>query len=127
MFTIPLFPAVRLALILIIFLISPCSFGQGKVVHLVLFKLKPGIEKSETRFQAILSEMEKIPSKIPAIKEWKFGENFSERAIAYDLGLYCTFSSRQELQIYLTHPAHVNLGKQLAEIADWHIADFEIP
>lgn len=114
-------------IIFLFLLLSIQSFGQGKVAHLVLFKLKPGIEKSDTRFQAILSEMKKMPDKIPAIKEWKFGENFSERPIAYDAGLYCTFSNHQELQNYLKHPAHVALGKQLAEIAEWHIADFEIP
>lgn len=127
MLSLRLFPAVCLVLFFSIILISHSSFGQGKVIHLVLFKLRPGIEKSDARFRAILAEMEKFPTKIPAVKEWKFGENFSERPIAYDLGLYCTFSNRQELQNYLTHPAHVNLGKQLAEIADWHIADFETP
>jgi hypothetical protein len=53
------------------------------------------------------------------------GENFSQRPIAYDFGLYVVFPSRKKLQNYLTHPAHVEAVEAWKEIADWNIVDYE--
>lgn len=103
------------------------TFGQKKVAHVVLFKLKQGISKEDPRFVACLETMKTLPQKIPQIQEFSCGKNFSDRPVAFEAGLYSTFASRADLQTYLNHPAHKEAANALKEIADWNIADYEIP
>lgn len=117
----------RILLTLIFLAIYTASFGQAKVAHLVLFKLKPGINKSDPRFLACLETMKNLPSKIPQILAFSCGENFSDRSVAFDAGLYSTFVNKSDLQVYLNHPSHQDAAKAMKEIAEWNIADFEIP
>lgn len=115
----------KAALLLICTLISLASYAQIEITHLVLFKLKPGITKSDDRYKAAVKALEALPKSISFISDWRAGENFSTRPIAYDYGLCVVFESKQALQDYLTHPAHVSAANLWKEIADWNIADFE--
>ncbi|HOY94932.1 MAG TPA: Dabb family protein [Catalimonadaceae bacterium] len=113
--------------VLILFLLSffTHGFSQGPVTHLVLFKLKPGILKSDTRYKEAVRMLNALPRKIPFIADWSAGENFSTRPIAFDYGLHVVFDSKKDLQNYLTHPAHVEAANAWKEIAEWNIADYE--
>ncbi|HRH33443.1 MAG TPA: Dabb family protein [Catalimonadaceae bacterium] len=103
------------------------SSGQSKVVHLVLFKLKPGILTTDPRLTACLDTLKNLPTKIPQIQEFTCGKNFSDRSVAFDVGLYSTFASKADLHLYLNHPAHQSAAKAMKEIAEWNVADYEIP
>lgn len=92
--------------------------------HLVLFKLKPGISRTDSRVVEGINSMKELKSKIKEIKVLECGPNFSERPIAVDIGLYTLFASKEDLEIYLKHPAHQELVKNWKELADWTIADF---
>jgi len=101
------------------------TFGQKQVTHLVLFKLKPGILKTDKKYKEALIKLKELPRKISDIEDFSLGENFSQRPIAYDFGLYVVFPSRKKLQNYLTHPAHMEAVEAWKEIADWNIVDYE--
>lgn len=114
-------------LILLLLFVGSTSvgFSQGQVTHLVLFKLKPGILKSDPRYKEAVMLLNSLPRKIPFIADWSAGENFSTRPIAYDFGLHVVFDSKKDLQNYLTHPSHVEAADAWKEIAEWNIADYE--
>ena len=100
------------------------SKAQERVHHLVLFKLKPGIEKTDERFRAAIVLVQELPKEIPQIIDLRAGENFSERPIAADYGLLVLLANDKALQAYLEHPAHKAAVAVWKEIADWTIADF---
>ena len=100
------------------------SYAQEGVHHLVLFKLKPGIEKTDERFRAAIVLLQELPKEIPQIIDLRAGENFSERPIAADYGLMVLVANDKALQAYLEHPAHKAAATAWKEIADWTIADF---
>ena len=112
-------------LLLFQFAFTFMGFCQGQVTHLVLFKLKPGILKSDPRYKEAVTLLNALPRKIPFIADWSAGENFSTRPIAFDFGLHVVFDSKKDLQNYLTHPAHVEATNAWKEIAEWNIADYD--
>lgn len=112
-------------LLLLLFSFFIHGYSQGPVTHLVLFKLKPGIQKSDSRYKEAVVMLNALPRKIPFIADWSAGENFSTRPVAFDYGLHVVFDSKKDLQNYLTHPAHVEAANAWKEIADWNIADYE--
>jgi len=109
----------------ILFCFSLPIHAQKQVTHLVLFKLKPGITKTDDRYKLALEKLKILPRKISDMKDCNMGENFSQRPIAYDFGLSVVFSSRKKLDQYLNHPEHLEVVTAWKEIADWHIVDFE--
>lgn len=98
--------------------------AQEGLHHLVLFKLKPGISKSDQRFEEAVSLLKEMQKEIPAIIDMRAGENISGRPIAVDFGLMVMVANEKSLQTYLEHPAHKAVVAAWKEIADWTIADF---
>lgn len=110
--------------LLIAFALTFSTHAQEGVHHLVLFKLKPGVEKTDERFRAAIILLQELPKEIPQIIDLRAGENFSERPIAADYGLMVLLANDKALQAYLEHPAHKAAVAIWKEIADWTIADF---
>lgn len=113
---------------IILFLLSihlPAAQAQTPIVHLVLFKLKADVSKESPAYQTAFQLLKTLPQKIKGIQDWSFGENFSTRPIACDVGLYAVFDSKKALNDYLTHPAHIEAVNAWKEIATWNIADYE--
>ena len=100
------------------------SFGQSRIHHLVLFKLKPGILNEDSRFTRAISLLEGLPKEIPEILEFRAGPNFSNRPIASDYGLMVVLADEENLKKYLEHPSHKAVAAAWKEIAEWSIADF---
>lgn len=74
------------------------------IEHVVLFRWKPGtpaaaLEELGRAFRA-------LPGKIPAIKDYAFGPNFSERSGGHTHILVSRFASHADLDAYLDHPEH---------------------
>lgn len=116
---------VFLIITLLFFSLLGKVLAQKQVTHMVLFKLKPGVLKSDERYKNCLRQLKELPSKISEIQDWDSGENFSDRPVAYDVGLIAEFKSRKDLAKYLAHPDHVAAVNAWKEIADWNIVDFE--
>ncbi len=74
------------------------------VLHIVLFKWKPGTTQDQR--DEIHSVLRSLESRIPGIREIQCGENFSDRAQGFETVLVVRFESRQALEDYLQHPAH---------------------
>jgi quinol monooxygenase YgiN len=95
------------------------------IVHLVLFKLKPGIAKNDARVVAAVAQLRSLEGRVGGILEWEVGSNFTERPIASDFALYSTFADRDALAAYVPHPDHQAFVAKMRELADWTLVDYE--
>jgi quinol monooxygenase YgiN len=92
--------------------------------HIVLFKLKSDVNKNSEAVKQAIAAMKALPAQVPQIRQWTSGENFTQRAVAYDFGLYSTFDNQADLAAYATHPEHVKVIAMWRAISDWNICDF---
>ena len=94
-------------------------------VHLVLIKLKPGVTRDDPRVSAWEAMLKGLERKCPGIVRFEYGFNFTDRPVAYDIGINMAFDTRENLVAYGPHPAHQEVVVALREIADWIICDYE--
>lgn len=97
------------------------------IAHLVLFRFKSGPGQADERLREIAQAMDELPDAIPAIVGWQHGCNLTADDDAWDYGLFAQFRSRDDLQSYFEHPAHVALLERWYEVAELRFADFETP
>jgi hypothetical protein len=94
------------------------------IVHLVLFKRKPGVAADDARVKRIVADMESLPQRIPLIKGWEFGANLTQDDDAWHYGLRALFDDETDLHAYFGHPAHLPLLGAWEEVATLAFADF---
>ncbi len=92
--------------------------------HIVLFKLKASVDKNSEAVKQAIAAMKILPQQVPQIRQWTSGENFTQRSVAYDFGLYSTFDNQADLVVYAAHPEHVKVIEMWRAISDWNICDF---
>jgi len=72
------------------------------VKHIVVYKLKDGVEKAEA-VTIIASCLEPLVGKIPGLLHMEIRQCFS----GMDYALYSEFESREALENYAKHPLHL--------------------
>ena len=77
------------------------------VVHIVMFEFKD--ENKEQNIAQAKEMLEALPSKIEELLYMEVGVNFDASARALDLSLYSKFASKEDLEIYAIHPAHLEV------------------
>ena len=95
------------------------------ITHLVLFRLKPGVARSDGRVAAAVEAMHRLPEQIPVIRSWQHGFNVTADAEAWDYALRADFAGESELHAYFDHPAHLPVVGQWQEIAELAFADLQ--
>ena len=86
------------------------------IVHIVMFKFKEenkaqNLEKAEAMLNALVG-------KIEGLNSMEVGIDFNQSERAYDLSLYSTFDSKEDLSIYATHPAHLEVVAFIKEVTE---------
>ena len=77
------------------------------IEHLVLLKFKPGTDRAAIeRLHAGLAGLRTL---VPGVVDLTVGANFSTRNQGYDTGLVVRFRDRAALDVYIKHPAHVEV------------------
>ena len=94
-------------------------------VHLVLIKLKPGVTRADSRVPAWEAKFKALKDKCEGIVRFEYGFNFTDRPVAYDIGINMAFDTRENLVAYGPNPAHQEVVVALREIAEWVICDYE--
>jgi hypothetical protein len=96
--------------------------------HLVLWKMKPqadnrtGKENAEIMAQR-LNALKGVISFAVSIEA---GINFNASASACDVGLHTAFKTKEDLEAYQKHPAHVQVAEWISNVTEEkHVADFE--
>ena len=92
--------------------------------HLVLFKLNEGVERDDPRVVAGEEVFRALDGKIPEIRFWELGWNFSDRPIAYDFAINSGFEDVAALRTYAEHPEHQAGVALWKEFATWVVADY---
>ena len=94
------------------------------LVHIVMFRRKPGIDRDEAIESEFVSGLGKLPQRIPLIQDWRLSANELERPTSWHYVLESSFGDEAALDSYLTHPMHVAVVGSLRHYFDWAVCDY---
>jgi len=83
------------------------------IVHIVMFEFK-----NENKKQNILKAkelLEGLINQIETLKSIEVGLNFNATSRAMDLSIYTTFETKEDLESYAKHPAHLKVIEFIRE------------
>ena len=94
------------------------------IVHIVMFKFKE--ENREANMEKAKSMLEALVDKITPLKAMEVGIDFSRSERAFDLSLYSTFDTKEGLNEYAVHPAHLEVVAFIKEVTEVSkVVDYE--
>lgn len=85
------------------------------VKHIVMFDFKE--ENKQANLEKAKAMLEELMGKIPTLRGMEVGINFSQEARAMDLSLYSEFDDQEGLEVYATHPAHLEVVAFIKSVA----------
>ncbi|MFM1603282.1 MAG: Dabb family protein [Porticoccaceae bacterium] len=91
--------------------------------HIVWLKKKDYC--SQQQMQVLLDEVCSLANVISEIQSVNSGINITDRADGFSHGIIVTVADQRALQAYISHPAHIAVGKKLVKNADILAMDFE--
>lgn len=97
--------------------------------HIVCWKVVDRLEgmSHEEIIQEMKRQLESLPDKIKEIKGFEVGVNHNISSNAYDVSLYSTFESKEDLSNYASHPEHMKVGTFIKKAASKRVVvDYEI-
>ncbi len=77
------------------------------VVHIVMFRFKE--ENKEANIQAVAVRLNALVALVPSLKSMEVGVNFTNSERAFDLSLYSTFETKEDLYAYAIDPEHLKV------------------
>jgi len=96
------------------------------IKHIVMMKLHEGQEK-EIHKEKLALLLEGLEGRIPEIRYWEVGRNFSDKAAAFDIVLVSGFDGLDELDVYRVHPEHVKVLDYIRQVVSTiHVVDYEV-
>ena len=84
------------------------------VVHIVMFKFCD--EDKEANIAEVTSRLNALVALIPELKKMEVGHNFTDSPRAFDLSLYSTFESKEDLAAYAIHLEHVKVVELIKSV-----------
>jgi hypothetical protein len=84
------------------------------VVHIVMFTFKE--ENKEANVVKTKAMLEALVEKIEGLQSMEVGINFTDSPRAMDLCLYSTFKTKEDLEAYASHPAHLEVVAFIKEV-----------
>jgi len=100
-------------------IISNISMAQTKMLrHVVLFGWKAGADSAA--IAKVVEGFKALPQQISVIKQFEWGVNNSPENLNQGLThcFFVTFSSEQDRDAYLVHPAHKAFAAMLQPVLD---------
>ena len=93
------------------------------VVHIVFFKLKNYPEGMKELKENITA----LKDKVKEIRDFHVGEDFGREERSFDLALYSTFDTKEDLQSYAVNKDHLEVIKNYVHVYcdDIKVVDFE--
>ncbi len=86
------------------------------VVHIVMFDFKE--ENRAQNLYHVKELLEALPPQIKELASMEVGIDFSKSERSCDMSLYATFANKENLQIYATHPAHLEVVAFIKEVVE---------
>ncbi|OHE11151.1 MAG: stress responsive protein [Sulfurimonas sp. RIFOXYD12_FULL_36_11] len=76
-------------------------------VHIVMFKFKD--ENRDANLNEVRKQLNALVGLVPTLKSMEVGINFTLAERAFDLSIYSTFDTKEDLDAYAIHPAHLKV------------------
>ncbi|MDZ4992426.1 Dabb family protein [Clostridium perfringens] len=99
------------------------------IKHIVMWKLQDeseGNSKAENA-KIIKDSLENLKGKIKEIIDLEVGIDVNKSKQAYDVVLYSTFNSLEDLDSYQKNPDHVKVGSFVKKVANSRVVvDYEV-
>jgi hypothetical protein len=98
--------------------------GYIVITHIILVKLK---NSNEGSINSMKNKLLGMKGKIESLKDLSVGADFVHAEISYDIAMIAQFNSKEDLNAYITHPAHIEVGKYIEDVQAKVVAvDFEV-
>lgn len=96
------------------------------VKHIVMWNIKEDENKAEV-LKTLKQKLEGLAHKIDVLKKIEIGFNYNLVPSAHDVVLYSEFLSKEDLEAYIVHPAHQEVGLYVKSVVkDRVVVDYEI-
>jgi len=90
-----------------------------------MFKFKD--ENKETNLVRVQKVLNDLVGKIDELKSIEVGIDFNQSPRAFDLSLYSTFNTKEDLKAYAIHPAHLEAVSLIKEVtSEAKVVDYTI-
>lgn len=100
------------------------------VVHLVFWKMKPTAPNGKTAVenaQEMVRLLNGLKGVVPELKELSVGVDFNRTDAAWDVALYTTFASKEDLNAYQANADHKKVVAFVVDVvASRAVVDYEI-
>ncbi|KGH08234.1 stress protein [Comamonas thiooxydans] len=94
--------------------------------HIVLFRRKADVEKSEELERALAERMKQLGAQISVIRQWRVAKNELDRPICWNYVLESEVDDAKALDDYLYHPLHQALIADLKPYFEWAAVDYTV-
>ncbi len=84
------------------------------IVHIVIFKFKE--ENRESNIVEVTKKLNALVELIPTLKSMEVGVDFNKSDRAFDLSLYSTFETKEDLKAYAVHPEHLKVVELIKSV-----------
>lgn len=96
------------------------------VKHIVAWNIKESEDKKLVG-NTLKEKLEGLKSEIDFIQKIEVGINFNSSEAAHDIVLYSEFLSKEDLDAYIVHPAHVKVGEYVRSVVkDRVVVDYTL-
>lgn len=96
------------------------------VKHIVMWNIKDSENKEEV-LKTLKEKLEALKGDIQEIQNIEVGFNYNPSDAAHDVVLYSEFNSKEDLDAYVIHPAHVAVGQYVRSVVkDRVVVDYEL-
>jgi len=84
------------------------------IVHIVIFQFKE--ENKVANIENVVAQLEALEEKIDVLLSMEVGVDFNGSERAFDLALYSTFETKEDLKTYASHPEHLKVVQFIREV-----------
>ncbi len=84
------------------------------IVHIVMLKFKS--ENKESNIAKVADKLNALVDLIPSLKSMEVGVDFDKSPRAFDLSLYSTFESKEDLKAYAVHEEHLKVVELIKSV-----------
>ncbi len=84
------------------------------IVHIVMFKFSD--ENKSANLAEVTKRLNALVELISELKKMEVGVNFTLSPRAFDLSLYSTFETKEDLEAYAIHPEHLKVVELIKSV-----------